>query len=34
MYKFDAAVNGAEIVTIPRLDNFKLDVQGEAELRI
>lgn len=34
MYKFDAAVNGAEVVTIPRLDNFKLDVQGEAELRI
>ena len=26
MYAFDAAVNGAGVVTVPRLDGFKLDV--------
>lgn len=26
MYKFDAAVNAAGVVTVPRLDGFKLDV--------
>ena len=30
MYAFDAAVNGAEVITIPRLDGFKIDVPGEA----
>lgn len=28
MYKFDAAVNAAGVVTVPRLDGFKLDVPG------
>lgn len=28
MYKFDAAVNAAEVVTVPRLDGFKIDVEG------
>lgn len=26
MYAFDAAVNGAEVITIPRLDGFRIDV--------
>lgn len=30
MYVFDAAVNGAQVVTVPRLDGFKIDVEGEA----
>ena len=30
MYAFDAAVNGAEVITIPRLDGFRIDVPGEA----
>lgn len=29
MYVFDAAVNDARVVTVPRLDRFKLDVEGE-----
>ena len=29
MYAFDAAVNGAEVITIPRLDGFRIDVRGE-----
>lgn len=28
MYVFDAAVNSAQVVTVPRLDGFKLDVDG------
>ena len=28
MYKFDAAVNGASVVTVPRLDGFKIDVEA------
>lgn len=28
MYAFDAAVNGAAVVTVPRLDGFKLDLEG------
>lgn len=28
MYKFDAAVNAANVVTVPRKDNFKLDIEG------
>lgn len=28
MYVFDAAVNNAQFVTVPRLDGFKLDVPG------
>ena len=31
MYAFDAAVNGASVVTVPRLEGFKLDVDGIAE---
>jgi histidinol-phosphate aminotransferase len=30
MYAFDAAVNGAEVVTVPRLDGFRLDVEGKS----
>ena len=29
MYVFDAAVNNARVVTVPRLDKFRLDVAGE-----
>jgi histidinol-phosphate aminotransferase len=29
MYKFDAAVNAAEVVTVPRLEGFRIDVEGE-----
>ena len=29
MYAFDAAVNGAEVITIPRLDGFRIDTPGE-----
>lgn len=29
MYVFDAAVNDARFVTVPRLDNFRIDVEGE-----
>ena len=29
MYAFDAAVNGADVVTVPRLDGFRIDVPGE-----
>lgn len=29
MYVFDAAVNNARVVTVPRLDGFKIDVEGE-----
>eukprot|EP00803_Ostreobium_quekettii_P003236 evm.model.scf_359.5 EVM.evm.TU.scf_359.5 scf_359:21867-25380(-) len=28
MYAFDAAVNGAQVVTVPRLKDFQLDVEG------
>ncbi|KAL4439012.1 hypothetical protein ABPG77_006949 [Micractinium sp. CCAP 211/92] len=28
MYVFDAAVNNAGVVTVPRLDGFKIDVEG------
>jgi hypothetical protein len=28
MYVFDAAVNGAQVVTVPRLDGFRIDVEG------
>lgn len=28
MYKFDAAVNAAQVVTVPRLPGFKLDIEG------
>jgi len=31
MYAFDAAVNGAGVVTVPRLDGFKLDVDAIAK---
>lgn len=30
MYAFDAAVNGADVITIPRLDGFRVDVPGES----
>ena len=30
MYAFDAAVNGADVITIPRLDGFRIDVPGDA----
>ncbi len=29
MYAFDAAVNAASVVTIPRLDGFRIDVPGQ-----
>lgn len=28
MYAFDAAVNGASVITVPRLDGFRIDVPG------
>lgn len=28
MYAFDAAVNGAAVITVPRLDGFRIDVPG------
>ena len=28
MYAFDAAVNDASVITVPRLPGFKVDVQG------
>lgn len=28
MYKFDAAVNAAGVITVPRLDGFRVDVEG------
>ncbi len=31
MYKFDAAVNDAKVLTVPRNDNFSIDVQGKLE---
>lgn len=30
MYAFDAAVNNAKVVTVPRLEGFRLDVPGRA----
>lgn len=30
MYAFDAAVNDAEVVTVPRLPGFKIDISGKA----
>ena len=32
MYAFDAAVNGAEVLTVPRLEGFRLDVAGKRML--
>ena len=32
MYVFDADVNDARVVTVPRLDGFRLDVEGERGL--
>ena len=29
MYAFDAAVNGADVVTVPRLEVFRIDVPGK-----
>ena len=29
MYVFDADVNDARVITVPRLDGFRLDVEGE-----
>ena len=29
MYAFDAAVNGADVIIIPRLEGFRIDVPGE-----
>jgi histidinol-phosphate aminotransferase len=29
MYVFDAAVNNASVVTVPRLEGFGIDVEGE-----
>ena len=29
MYAFDAAVNNAQVVTVPRLEGFRIDVEGE-----
>ena len=29
MYAFDAAVNGASVITVPRLQGFQVDVQGQ-----
>lgn len=29
MYAFDAAVNGAEVITVPRLSGFRIDATGE-----
>lgn len=31
MYVFDAAVNAAEVVTVPRLPGFRIDVQGKSK---
>ena len=28
MYVFDAAVNNAQFVTVPRLPDFRIDVEG------
>ena len=30
MYAFDAAVNGADVITIPRLEGFRINVPGKA----
>ena len=30
MYAFDAEVNNARVITVPRLDAFRLDVPGAA----
>ena len=30
MYVFDAGVNNARVVTVPRLDGFRIDVEGVA----
>lgn len=29
MYVFDAAVNAAEVVTVPRLPGFRIDIDGK-----
>ena len=34
MYLFDAAVNNARAVTVPRLEGFKIDVEGEPRSRL
>lgn len=28
MYSFDAGVNAANVITVPRLEGFKIDLQG------
>ena len=28
MYAFDADVNDARVITVPRLDGFKIDIEG------
>ena len=28
MYAFDADVNNARVITVPRLDGFKIDIEG------
>lgn len=33
MYVFDAAVNNASVVTVPRLEGFRIDVEGELVLQ-
>ena len=32
MYAFDAAVNDAQVITVPRREHFQLDVAGEPML--
>ena len=29
MYAFDAAVNNARVITVPRLEGFRIDVDGK-----
>lgn len=29
MYAYDAEVNGAKVVQVPRLEGFRIDVQGK-----
>ncbi len=31
MYAFDAAVNGAAVITVPRLDGFRIDLPGRPD---
>jgi histidinol-phosphate/aromatic aminotransferase/cobyric acid decarboxylase-like protein len=32
MYAFDAAVNGAEVITVPRVNGFRIDATGECSV--